>query len=59
MTSTDVALLQGKLSPQLLMTFLTVVGGRAMQVYTSANYARARVSDASHSLFTFLFQTSS
>ena len=34
---------QGKLSVQLLLTFLTVAGGRAMQVYTSANYARALV----------------
>lgn len=34
---------QGKLSMQLLLTFLSVVAGRAMQVYTSANYTRALV----------------
>lgn len=36
-------LAQGKLSMQLLLTFLSVVAGRAMQVYTSANYTRALV----------------
>lgn len=35
---------QGKLSMQLLLTTLSVVGGRAMQVWTSAQFARARVS---------------
>ena len=36
--------LQGKLSGQVMMATLSVVGTRAMQVYTSAQFARARVS---------------
>lgn len=39
------SVLQGKLSASLLMGTLSVVGTRAMQVYTSAQFARARVSD--------------
>ena len=35
---------QGKLSTQVLLGTLSVVGTRAMQVYTSAQFARARVS---------------
>ncbi len=34
---------QGKMSAQVLLTTLSVAGGRAMQVYTSANFTRARV----------------
>ena len=34
---------QGKLSSQVLLGTLSVVGTRAMQVYTSAQFARARV----------------
>lgn len=36
-------LVQGKLSSQVLLGTLSVVGTRAMQVYTSAQFARARV----------------
>ncbi|CAL8464423.1 g3958 [Coccomyxa elongata] len=43
--ATFTALLSGKLSGQLLLSVLSVVGGRAMQVWTSANFARARVVD--------------
>ncbi|KAK9905089.1 hypothetical protein WJX75_009516 [Coccomyxa subellipsoidea] len=39
------ALLSGKMSAQVLLTTLSVAGGRAMQVYTSANFTRARVVD--------------
>ena len=35
--------MQGKLSGQVMMATLSVVGTRAMQVYTSAQFARARV----------------
>ena len=35
---------QGKFSGQVLLATLSVVGTRAMQVYTSAQFARARVS---------------
>lgn len=35
--------MQGKLSGQVLLATLSVVGTRAMQVYTSAQFARARV----------------
>ena len=43
-TSCCVVLRQGKMSAQVLLTTLSVAGGRAMQVYTSANFTRARVS---------------
>ena len=36
--------MQGKLSGHVMMATLSVVGTRAMQVYTSAQFARARVS---------------
>ena len=37
------ASVQGKFSGQVLLATLSVVGTRAMQVYTSAQFARARV----------------
>ena len=40
--------MQGKLSGHVMMATLSVVGTRAMQVYTSAQFARARVSHWAH-----------
>ena len=39
----SMASVQGKFSGQVLLATLSVVGTRAMQVYTSAQFARARV----------------